>query len=107
MKIKKFNEFMEYDIIIDTNIEKLINDVEKDCGNVSELSVIHNHPSYLKIIKNGKSSIPQLLEKLDDNTSMFWIEALHEISGETPDAHYTKTKDIKESWKKWAILNGF
>ena len=86
------------------DIEKLINDVEKDCGNVSELSVVYEHPSYKKIIKNGKSSLPYLLEKLDSNTCIFWVKSLQEITGEYPDEKFTKTSDIIESWKKWSIL---
>ena len=84
-----------------------MNEVERDCGNVSELSIVYNHPSYKKIIENGTYSIPHLLEKLDSNTCMFWIKSLQDITGESPDKDVRKTSDIRDSWKKWSKENGY
>jgi len=86
-------------------IEKLIENVEIKCGNISDLNKISEHPSYIKIIAYGKKSIPFLLEKLNDQTCMFWVDALRKISGENPDENYIKTIDIKSSWIKWSIEN--
>jgi len=96
MKIKKYNEFVDNDIYID--IENLIKNIEKDYPNVSELYFIHNHPLYDKIIKNGKDSISYLIEKLDDNSCMYWINALEKI---TNKEFVGKFDELKEQWKNW------
>lgn len=102
MEINKFNEFVNNDII---HIEKLIDDLIIEKGNCSILDIIYAHPSYSKIIEYGNIAIPVLLEKID--TSMFWFEALRQITGEEPDKESIKSVDIRNSWKKWAIDNGY
>lgn len=104
MELKKYNEFVNNELII---IKNFIEDVEIKCGNLSDLDEVAKHPSYKKIIENGKKSIPLLLEKLNDQTCMFWINALQKITGENPDKNYIKTKDIKKSWLNWGIQNGY
>jgi len=104
MELKKYNEFVDNDRVI---LEKFIEDVEIKCGNMSDLDKISKHPSYIKIIENGRESIPVLLKKLNDQTCMFWIEALRKITGENPDKDYIKTQDIKKSWLKWGMQNGY
>lgn len=102
MEINKFNEFVDNDKFI---IEKLINDLDIEKGNCSMLEVIYANPSYSKIIEYGKNAIPILLKKID--TSMFWFEALRRITGDEPDNGLIKSADIRNSWKKWAIDNGY
>lgn len=104
MEINKFNEFVDND---DVYIENIINNIEVNFGNCSDLDVISNSEMYKKLIEKGNISIPFLLEKLDDQTCMFWINALRIISGDNPDKNYIKTSDIRESWKKWAKENGY
>jgi hypothetical protein len=103
MELKKYNEFVDNNIII----SKFIEDVEIKCGNMSDLNKISENLSYKKIIENGKMSIPFLLEKLNDQTCMFWIDALRKITGEYPDKNYIKTKDIKQAWLDWGTKNGY
>lgn len=102
MGINKFNEFVNNDNLV---IEKLITDLENEKGNCSMLEKIYSHPSYTKVIEYGKKSIPLLLNRIDD--SMFWFEALRIITGEYPDKESIKSIDIRNSWKKWAIENGY
>jgi len=104
MEIDKFNEFVDNDDFI---IEKLIENVETDCGNCSELSIVYNHPSYIKIIEKGKKSIPFLLESVDGDFRAFWFNSLRIITGDDPDKDFIKTEDIRNSWKNWGVENGY
>lgn len=106
MKIKKYNEFYDTESFVDVDVEKLMNEVEKDCGNKSDLDVISEHKSYKDVVKNGQDSIPSIIEKIkNDNCHMIWFKALEEITNIYND-HY-KYDDINNFWKKWAIKNGY
>ena len=104
MKIKKYNELVENDTLI---IEKLVEEIELKHGNVSDLDKISNLPQYRKIVEKGEISIPVLIKKLDEQSCMFWIQALREISGEFLDKGIGKTDNIRNVWKKWSIENGY
>jgi hypothetical protein len=101
--IKKIQEFIEIDK--KHLIESLIEKVENDCKYLSDTGKVYNHKSYKEIIKIGNYSIPFLLEKLNDNTAMFWIKAIEEISGISSVGN--KSNDIIANWKKWAQDNEF
>jgi hypothetical protein len=104
MELKKYNEFINNELII---IKSFIDDVEIKCGNLSDLDEVAKHPSYKKIIENGKKSIPLLLEKINDQTGMFWFNALRKITGEYPDKGKLGLDQMREIWKKWSIENGY
>ena len=106
MKLRKYNEFVNQDIVsTNIDIEKLIENIEHDCKYLSDLDAISNHPSYKNLIKKGELSIPFLLEKLEDKTGMFWVKALNEITGTGLKSF--KLDDIRNFWKNWSIENGF
>jgi len=102
MEINKFNEFVSTDTLM---IEKLIDDLENEKANCSMLEKVYSHPSYEKVIEYGEISIQLLLNRIDE--SMFWFNALRIITGDEPDKELVKSVDIRNSWKKWAIENGY
>jgi hypothetical protein len=105
MKIKKYNEFMNNDIYIDVDVEKLMEEVEQDCGNKSDLNVIAEHKSYKEVVDNGVDSIPSIIKNID-NCHVIWMRALNEITGKSVYDIY-KTSDMRKFWKKWALDNGY
>jgi hypothetical protein len=107
-KMKKFNEFINNDIFIniDTDVKKLMDEVEDDCGNMSDRNEITKHKSYKKIIENGENSIPFIIEKINNNNChMIWFKALGEITGNDPQI--CKYDNVNNYWKMWAINNGY
>lgn len=111
MKIKKYNEFMDYDVDIDIDVKKLMEEVEHDCANKSDLGVIVEHKSYKEIVKNSYDSISIIIENID-RCHVVWFRALNEITGEYPDKElYDKgiynTSEVRKIWKKWASENGY
>jgi len=106
MEIKKYNEFFNNENYVKPDIKKLMNDVEYDCGNKSDLNVIAEHNSYKEVVKNGVKSIPFIIEKINKNEcQMIWFKAMSEITN-----NYTnicKYDNINNYWKKWAIENGY
>jgi len=107
MKIKKYNEFITNDTYINIDVKNLIETIEKKRGNCSVLPKVWSLPEYKKIIENGTDSIPFLLEKLNDNTAMFWLQALTEITSEEVDKDALKSGDRINAWKTWGIKNGY
>lgn len=104
MEINKFNEFVDNDKFI---IEKLIKDIEINCGNCSELSILYKYPSYIKIVEIGKKAIPFLLKEINGDFRAFWFQALRLITEEEPDKNFVKTEDIRKSWKNWGDSHGY
>jgi len=98
MIIKKYYEFINNNISMDLNIQKIIENIEIDFPNESNLDKIWDHPSYNKIIQNGKKSIKYLIEKLDTPSCVFWFKALESI---TNMSFSGKPKEKKELWKDW------
>ena len=108
MEIKKYNEYLDNSY---SNIKLMIQKLESDCANKSDLDIISNHESYEKIVKNGRKSIPFILENID-NCHVIWFRALNEITGQYPEEKlYEKgiydTSEIRKIWKKWLIENGY
>jgi hypothetical protein len=107
MKIKKYNEFYNSEIYINIDVKKLMNRVELDCGNISDLDVISEHKSYKEVVNNGFDSIPFILKKINENKChVIWIRALNEITGKSVYDIYETARMI-EFWKKWALENGY
>ena len=83
-----------------------MNEVEDDCGNMSDRNDITKHESYKKIVENGESSISFIIEKINNyECHMIWFRALNEITGYDPQI--SKYDDINIFWKTWAINNGY
>ena len=100
MKIKKFNEYVNNDKII---VENLMNDVQRQCGNMSDLERMSQSESYRNLVNYGKKAIPFLLEE----TSPYWLAALNELTELNLDT--TKYNHSKQ-WqiiKEWSKENGY
>lgn len=107
MKIKKYNEFFDTDMYIEVDVVKLMEKVEHDCANKSDLDAIAEHKSYKEIVENGTDSIPFIMEKINNNKyHVIWFRALNEITGRSVYDIY-KTSDMINFWKKWASDNGY
>lgn len=107
MKIKKYNEFVNYDTHIEIDVKLLMEKLEHDCGNISDLDIIAEHDSYQEILDNGYDSIPFIIEKINnDKCHMIWFKALSEITNNYIE-EISKYDDINNYWKKWASENGY
>lgn len=95
--MKKFNEFVNNDFLINN----LIEDAEN--SNLPDLKLISQRESYRNIIKIGNSVIPYLLKR----NNIIWDNALSEITGEGLKSLDFDTKERMNYWKNWAIKNGY
>jgi len=103
-KIKKYNEYIDTDIYTDIEIKSLIDKVEFECGNKSDLNIIYENSNYKEIINIGTESIPHILE----NFTIKWIKALEEITKVKLYEDFSlSTQDMKNIWLKWAKENGY
>ena len=101
-KVKKYNEFLDTNVYID--IKKLIEEVNFECGNISDLNKIYSNSKYQKIIECGEKSIKFIF----DDFKTMWIKALEDITNEKLyDDYSITTSEMKEIWKNWAIENGY
>jgi len=106
MEIKKYNEFVDYDAHVDIDVKTLMEKLESDCCNKSDLNVIAEHKSYKEIVDNGYNSISDIIENID-NCHVIWFRALNEITGEKSIYDIYKASDMRNFWKKWASENGY
>ncbi len=104
--IKKYNEFVDNDIYINVDVKKLMERVEHECGNKSNLDDIVENESYKEVVENGYDSIPLIIDKIKKNEChMIWFRALNEITHE--NVNIPKYDNINNYWKKWALDNGY
>ena len=101
-KVKKYNEFLDTNVHVD--IKKLIEEVNFECGNISDLSKIYNNTKYQKIVECGEKSIKYIFEDF----KTMWIKALEDITNEKLYEDYLiNTSEMKVLWEKWATENGY
>lgn len=81
-----------------------------ETGSLSSPADITSHPAYRKIIEQGPSMVPYILDDLEKDGGD-WYEALLEITKADPDpiksAHYGDENKMRQDWLAWAKEHGY
>ena len=81
---------------------------QNDVAGLSSMSQMTKHSAYQEIINLGKDVIPLLLEDLEKNP-LYWLTALHNITGENPIKPEQKgrIKLMAQAWIDWGKNKGY
>lgn len=81
---------------------------QKDVEGLSSMSQMAKHPAYQEIINMGEKVIPFLLKDLEKNP-LYWLTALHTITGENPIKSEQKgrIKSMAQAWLDWGKTKGY
>ena len=102
MKIKKINEFVDNDTIIDTDILMLLIE-EADTTQLADLEEISKSESYRKVVSYGTSVLPYILNR----SLLMWDRGLSEITGDGLDPLTNNSTIRVNYWKKWKEEHGY
>jgi hypothetical protein len=75
---------------------------QNDIEGLSSMAQMTKHPAYQEIINMGEKVIPFLLKDLETNP-LYWLTALHNITGENPIKPEQKgrIKQMAQAWLDW------
>lgn len=86
----------------------LIEDWRTDTLNLSSITEMVTHPSYLRIIANGERALPYLFRELERQPD-HWFVALEAITGANPvpRSEWGNFQSMVEHWLDWATEEGY
>lgn len=75
---------------------------KRETSHQSQISERLQHPSYLQILRMGKTVVPLIIDELEERPD-FWFFALATLTGENPiPADFTGTvSEAAELWINW------
>ena len=88
---------------LETELNELISTWLDETIDISSLHQMVSHPSYLKLIGNGRRALPILFRELAREPN-HWFTALRAITGENPvpDGARGNVKKMRDYWISWA-----
>ena len=86
----------------------LANGIDQDCGFISSVHEIEEHPCYRLVVSMGEIVLPLILEQIKNEPDIWWFSALREITGKNPikSQHEGVIEEMAHDWLEWAKREG-
>jgi hypothetical protein len=102
--LDRFNVREDEDVAeLRTWFELLADELGRATSGMSSTRRAVRHPAYREILALGESSIPLLIERLDDPINRpLWLRLLGSLTTLQPGAGKGSVEDAAEAWVRWA-----
>ena len=100
-KINKFNEFINNDKFI---ITELIQIMESDLKHQSDSQLVETHDKYKELLKFDNIT-KYLLDWIDETN--IWYSTLSKLTGVNHNDFIKQSSERRNFWKNWAKDNGY
>lgn len=81
---------------------------QRDVEGLSSTTQMVKHPAYREIVEMGMPIVPLLLQELK-NDPLYWLDALHTITGENPidPEQRGRVRQMADAWLTWGERQGY